>query len=235
MKISFVIPSYNSVHFLPIAVKSVMDQTYKDWELVIVDDKSTDYTWQYLEWLEGKKDERIKIVRPEKNLGRAGARNLGNANATGDIIAILDADDAATPNRAQLTVDKFRSTGADYVYGSYTAIDSVGNELGQVRADVFKKERAASELLNRIGHCTAAYTSAIANEFPYSVDPEVSRLGIDDWEQQTRISLAGKKFEFIPQLIGVYRLSDTGVTATRNNDEVMAYKRAFLKALEVPA
>lgn len=235
MKCSFVIPTYNNAHFLPIAVDSVLKQTYENIELLIVDDASTDFTWQYLDWLEAKKDERIKIIRLEKNSGRSAARNSGNKAATGELLFVLDADDAATPNRAELTVRKYKSSGADYIYGSYTAIDSVGNELGQIRADVFNREKASEELVNRIGHSTVAYTKAIAENFPHSSDPEVSRLGIDDWEQQIRISMAGKKFDFVPQLIGVYRLSDAGVTATRDSGQVIAYKRAFLDALKVSA
>lgn len=235
MKISFVIPTYNSVAFLPIAVKSACDQTHKDIEVVIVDDKSTDHTWQYLEWLESQKDERIKIHRLEKNVGRAKARNYGNSVATGDIICVLDADDAATPNRAELTIKKFQASGADYIYGPYMMIDAVGNDLGTVGAEVFSREKAKTDLINRIGHSTAAYTKEIAEDFPYSTDPIISKLGIDDWEHQIRIAEAGKRFDFVPQRLAVYRVSEGGVSATRNSADVFAFKKAYVEALKVPA
>lgn len=235
MRASFVIPAHNAVHFLPIAVNSVLSQTHKDIELVIVDDGSKDYTWQYLDWLEKRNDPRIKIERNIINRGRCAARNQGNALATGDLIFVLDADDGATPNRAELTIAKHKQTNADLLYGSFSAIDSVGNLLYQVRADVFGLERAEKERLTRICHSTVAYTKEFAKNFPYSDDKEISRLGIDDWEQQMRGAVAGAKYEFVPQLIGVYREHAKGISKTRNPAEVAALKSRILDGFKVAA
>jgi hypothetical protein len=92
-----------------------------------------------------------------------------------------------------------------------------------------------TEHLNRIGHSTAAYTKAIATSFRYETDPEVSRLGIDDWEHQTRLHMAGKKLDFVPQMLAVYRISENGVSATRNNDDVVALKKKIMDGFKVAA
>lgn len=235
MKATFVIPTKDCAHFLPIAVQSVMTQTHKDVELVIVDDGSKDSTGQYLDWLDKQENPRIITIRNRVSLGRCKARNQGNDAASGDYIFVLDADDAATPNRVELTLKKFAQTKPDFVYGSFSGIDAVGNLLYKIPADVFNRDKAVEEMQNRICHSTVAYTKEFAQSFPYSTDPEISRLGIDDWEQQIRSAFFGAKFDFTPQLIGVYREHDGGISKTRNPDEVKALKTKILDGLKVAA
>ncbi len=232
MKVSFVIPSYNCVTWLPHAVESVLKQTYGNWELVIVDDASTDKTSQYLHWLESqeKHKDKIKIFYKTQNVGRSEARNWGNAHATGDLILVLDADDIATPNRAEVTVGKFKRTKADFLYGSVTVIDSIGRTLGEYRADVFTKKNLEGKK-NNIVHSSVAYTPEFAKAHPYK-SGEISDLGIDDWAQQVEGLLAGKKFEHIPSLIGVYRMLKSGISSNRDEKKVLAAKDAFLEGLK---
>ena len=90
MKVSFIIPSHNCAAWLPHAVESVLSQTHKDLECIIVNDGSTDSTEKYLDWL---KDDRVRVIHNVKPLGRSLARNQGNAFALGDILCVLDADD----------------------------------------------------------------------------------------------------------------------------------------------
>jgi glycosyltransferase involved in cell wall biosynthesis len=232
LKVSFVIPSKDCAHYLPIAVKSALDQTHKDLEVIIIDDGSKDYTWQYLDWIE-KQDSRVKTIRNKVSVGRCQARNQGNALATGDYIFVLDADDGATPNRVEVTLKKFKN--ADLVHGSFTGIDAVGTTLYQVRAEVFNRDKAVEERYNRICHSTVAYTKDFSNSFPYSTDPEIARLGIDDWEQQIRAAFFGARFDMTPQLIGIYRETSQGISKRRNEKEVMAVKAKILDGLKVAA
>jgi glycosyltransferase involved in cell wall biosynthesis len=90
-KVSIIIPTYNRADLLPRAVQSVINQTYKDWELLIVDDGSADNTKEVVEKF-AKKDPRIKYFY-EENKGQGAARNLGIKNAQGEYIAFLDSDD----------------------------------------------------------------------------------------------------------------------------------------------
>ena len=93
---SLIITTYNRARLLPRAVNSVLDQTYEDYELIIVDDCSTDST---PEIIQSFNDPRIRSFRHEANQGLAAARNTGIANARGEYIAFLDDDDECTPNR----------------------------------------------------------------------------------------------------------------------------------------
>lgn len=90
--LSIIMPTYNREKLLPIAIKSIMDQTYTNWELLIVDDRSTDNTKALIEEY-SRKDTRIKYLLNKRKKGPAGARNFGILEAKGKYIAFLDSDD----------------------------------------------------------------------------------------------------------------------------------------------
>ena len=92
MKFSVVIPCFNQAHFLSEAILSVINQTYSNWEIIIVDDGSTDNTNQIAsEWV--NKDNRIKLISNLSNNGLANARNSGISCSNGEFISFLDSDD----------------------------------------------------------------------------------------------------------------------------------------------
>lgn len=232
MRISFVIPSYNCVTWLPHAVRSVMDQTHDDCELVIVNDGSTDLTIQYLEWLSKQINKYPVVIKNTPNMGRSEARNTGNKLATGEIILVLDADDLAAPNRAILTVKKFKDRGVDFVYGSATVINSLGQLVGELRADVFNREKATAILANGIVHSSVAYRKEFALKYPYE-SGETARLGIDDWAQQIKAAYDNCGYAFISQTIAVYRSLNSSISNTRNQEEVKKFKIEYLKKFGV--
>lgn len=98
--ISIVIPVYNSQDFIKETIKSVKNQTHTNWELILIDDKSTDNSLNII-ISESQKDQRIIILKNEKNLGVAMTRNKGVSAAKGDFIAFLDADDSWLPNKIE--------------------------------------------------------------------------------------------------------------------------------------
>lgn len=93
--ITVIIPTYNRSHIVKRAIKSVFDQTYNNWELIVVDDASTDDTEEIIE--EFKFDSRFKFIKALTNGGNAVARNLGVQAATGAYIAFVDSDDEYHP------------------------------------------------------------------------------------------------------------------------------------------
>lgn len=93
--VSVVIPAYNASPFIEKCINSILSQSFKDFEIVVVNDGSTDNTLQILETLH-KKDERIRIIT-QKNGGVSSARNTGLKNATGKFVTFVDADDALLP------------------------------------------------------------------------------------------------------------------------------------------
>jgi len=227
-KVSFVIPSFNSAAWLAHAVESAQKQDYPRVEIVVVDDGSTDSTQGVMKFI-CDKDARINYIRLPKNCGRSHARNIGNRAATGEYIFVLDADDIAYPDRAKLSVAKLKS--ADFVHGSCDYIDAIGSMLGTHQADTFSMDRAVKDKVNRIVHSTCAYSRQLAVSMPYC-ESDAARLGLDDWQFQLEVAASGSKIDFIPAVIGAYRDIGTGVSKTRDPQEVDSYKTRFLETMK---
>ena len=114
--ISIIIPVFNSEQYLAESIGSVLRQTFGNFELLCVDNASTDGSLRLLQ-KEAEKDPRI-VVLEEPHSGVSNARNTGLAHASGDYVAFIDADDFISPSLLQLSLDKARKHDADMViYG----------------------------------------------------------------------------------------------------------------------
>ena len=94
---SIIVPMYNAEKYIRICVNSILMQTFQDFELIIVDDCSTDNSYNICRELYGN-NEKIHLFRHEKNQGPGIARNLGMENSRGEYIFFIDSDDAIIPN-----------------------------------------------------------------------------------------------------------------------------------------
>jgi glycosyltransferase involved in cell wall biosynthesis len=110
--VSIVMPSFNCAHFLPRALKSIIAQTYRNWEVLIVDNHSSDNTDEVVESF---RDERFRLLKVRNNGVIAVSRNLGIREARGCWVAFLDADDWWTPEKLYFSVAALRQ-GNDIVY-----------------------------------------------------------------------------------------------------------------------
>lgn len=126
--VSVVMPAYNAERFIEEAILSVIHQTLTDWELIVVDDCSQDATPAIVE-RRAAQDSRIVLVRLEKNLGVAAARNQGFARCRGSYIALLDSDDVWHPQKLACQVALARDTKAEILYCSYRIIDENGRKI----------------------------------------------------------------------------------------------------------
>jgi teichuronic acid biosynthesis glycosyltransferase TuaG len=122
MKVSIITPTFNSAKFLEKTADSVFNQTFSDWEWVIVDDLSTDNTREILNKLQNK-DSRVKCFLSEQNLGSGPARNKAIENASGEYIAFLDSDDIWIPERLKLHIDFMEQKQSVFSHTSYGFID----------------------------------------------------------------------------------------------------------------
>ena len=123
--VSVVMPVYNGERYLEAAVRSVMAQTFGDWELIIVDDGSTDGTPAIAARLAAE-DPRIRLVKNIENRGVAASRNRGLALCGGEYVALLDGDDLWRPDKLRRQLALAQRTGADIVYCSYGMINDRG-------------------------------------------------------------------------------------------------------------
>jgi glycosyltransferase involved in cell wall biosynthesis len=126
MKVSVVIPTRNRLAFLQNAIASVQAQTYSDWEAIIIDDASTDGSWQ---WLASFREPRIRGVHLEQHCERSAARNRGVREAGGEMVLFLDDDDRLKPHAlACLTAELEKHTDAIAAVGGRVYFDDRGQD-----------------------------------------------------------------------------------------------------------
>ena len=125
--VSVIMPAYNAERYIEEAIRSVQAQTMEKWELVVVDDRSTDGTAGLIRNL-ADQDSRIRPIFSQINRGAAGSRNLALDMCQGQYVAFLDADDLWYPQKLEKQLEKARETGADIIYASYAMIDEQGKQ-----------------------------------------------------------------------------------------------------------
>lgn len=123
--VSVIIPAYNAAAYIEQAIRSVMAQTYTDWELLVIDDCSTDGTYAIAQRLAAE-EPRIRLIRNEKNSGVAATRNYGLELCGGAYVAFLDSDDVWHPDKLACQIQKAQQEQAALVYTSYAIVDAQG-------------------------------------------------------------------------------------------------------------
>lgn len=124
--VSIIMPSWNTERFIAESIQSVIDQTYKKWELLIVDDCSTDNTDEIVASFQ---DDRIRYFKNEKNSGAALTRNRAMREAQGEWIAFLDSDDLWAPKKLERQLKFMKKNNLVFSYHDYVKIDENSNPL----------------------------------------------------------------------------------------------------------
>lgn len=130
--VSVITPMYNAEKYIAKTIESVQAQTYENWEMIIVDDVSTDQSAQIVQQYAAE-DTRIKYLRHEKNAGVARARNTALKAAQGRYVAFLDSDDLWKNEKLEKQLLFMQSKGAAFLYTACEIIDENGNVTGKVR------------------------------------------------------------------------------------------------------
>lgn len=208
--ISIITPTYNRSDYLPEAIDSVLCQTYNNFELIIVDDGSTDGTKSLVEAY--LSDKRIKYFY-QCNQGQSVARNKGIYESSGDFICFLDSDNAWFPNKLVRSLKEFRSfPDADIVYGNNILIDENSVEIGISTMKRYSG-RITHHLLkdNFVSMNTTMTRKKCFDEM--GLFNESDRIA-EDYELWLRFST---KFEFryISELLGYYRIMDDQISSNK--------------------
>ena len=167
--VSVIMPAYNCEKYIEAAIRSVMAQTFTDWELIVLDDGSKDGTCEIIERLAAE-DERIRPMPNEKNIGVARTRNRGIDNSRGYYVALLDSDDIWVDSKLERQMALAESSGADIVYCSYGIIDENDNNLC---SDFMVGESADYEstmVRTEISCSTALLSRAIVDKYRFSTE-----------------------------------------------------------------
>lgn len=222
MKVSAVIPTYNRAHLVGQSIESVLNQTYKDLEVLIVDDGSTDNTYDVVKpYLERPE---VRYLRHEQRKGQQAARNTGIKNSRGEYVAFLDSDDTWIPQKIDLQLSAINSKGAKCI--SYTGmwiVDTDGtktNYLKRYNGYVYR------QMLERSGpsYCCLLVPIECLRQIGFL---DESTEAYTDWD--TCITLS-KLYEFItvdePCTISRANLPDS---VTKNTVKAFAYQRIIEK------
>lgn len=159
-KVSVIMPVHNAEAYIEEAIRSVIVQTYVHWELLVVDDHSTDRSVEIAKRLAGE-DDRIRLFTNPKSSGMPGApRNKGVEEATGRFIAFLDSDDMWLPEKLEQQLPLFENPDTAIVFSNYEKISDKGERAG--RFFIAPKRATYKRMLkgNVIGNLTGIYDTA---------------------------------------------------------------------------
>lgn len=157
--VSIITPTFNSEKYLQKTYESLVDQSFTNWEWIVVDDMSSDSTVSILKELSSK-DERMRFYLQEKNMGAGPARNRAIKESKGKYIAFLDSDDIWHKEKLQIQIDYMKKNKSAFSHTSYGFIDSSGNKIRST-FHVSSKKVGYKDLLKRteISCLTAVYDS----------------------------------------------------------------------------
>jgi glycosyltransferase involved in cell wall biosynthesis len=196
--VSVVIPTYNRARLLERAVNSVLNQTYRDIELIVVDDASADDTAGVIG---GFRDKRIRYMRHPSNRGAPAARNTGISNARGRYIGLLDDDDQWYPEKLEKQVSKFSevSDAVGLIYSGYEVRDNEGRLLRTYLPEARGDVRRRLLLGTPIGSPTPLIRSIC---FQKAGLFDVFLKSCQDWDMWKRIS-EHYEFDYVPEILAI--------------------------------
>ena len=221
--VSIIIPAYNMDQYIERCIKSCIAQSYKNIEIIVVNDGSVDNTYQEIEKLKAE-DDRILLIR-KKNEGVTLAREDGIKHSSGDYIFFLDGDDFLPKNAIENLVNKAISNDADIVLGNYSFIEESGEEK-------LKKQKSFENLdglefikymmeENQLYLCFKLIKKSLYKEV---VIPKEITLG-EDAVGIVKIAKNAKKVLKVDDVVYYYfRRSDSVTKLPKKNDLVSAYK-----------
>ncbi len=131
-RVSIVVPVYNAADYILQTIEMVQRQTYENFELILVDDASTDNSVELIQGVIKNGDDRIKLIPKTVNGGAAKARNTGITAATGRYIAFLDADDIWNERKLEKQIEFIRSRGTAFIFSAYEFGDENANPTGKI-------------------------------------------------------------------------------------------------------
>lgn len=230
-KVSVVMSVYNEpVEWIRMAIDSIVNQTFSDWEFIIINDKPDNPDSATLLFEYAKKDNRFTIISNEQNIGLTKSLNKGLKVAKGEYIARMDADDMSLPQRFERQVDFMDNHPNILALGSWTgSIDKDGNRLKAIcryESD-YRWIRAQFIQNSQISHPAAMYHRIIGSDL---IQYDESVRYAQDYSLMVKILHYGE-ITNLPEVLFCYRHSDNQITASKKAEQqacaFKAQKKAF--------
>jgi len=222
LKVSIIVPCYNQAHYLDESLQSLFDQTYTNWECIIVNDGSLDTTEPIAKQWEAR-DSRFVYLYKE-NGGVSSARNLGITTATADFILTLDADDKYDPSFLEKAMPVLVNNPEIGIVSSWGRYFTDEKQL-----HVFKS--IATSVTDFLFHNAAIGTSLFRKKCWESVGgyDENPENGYEDWEFYLRVCALGWKVYIMEEVLFYYRQSNSSRSAGMNRKHNQTQKYIYLK------
>ena len=226
LMVSVIMPAYNAEKYIVKAINSVLEQTYQNLELIVIDDCSTDTTYEtVLNMLE--KDARIRLYKNEMNLGVARTRNRGFELANGDYIALLDSDDIWMEDKIEKQINLAQKSNADIIYCSYAMVDVNENII-----KIFPvKEHAdfSSMLVKSVISCSTAMLKKAVTE-KYHFDEQFYH---EDYLLWLELLSSGYKAVGTTDVLAKYRIVEKSRSSNKIKSALNRWK-IYRKYLKLP-
>lgn len=216
-KISIITPLYNKEDFVIKTIQSVINQTLKDWEMIIVDDCSKDNSYKIVKkFIKETKEKRIKLLKNKKNMGRTKTRNVALRIAKGEYIAFLDADDRFQPKKLEIQskyLDKHKDI---FLVGtSAIVVNPNGEKVGIMRKIHLFCWLARKRLLKSDIFVTS---SVLFRNEGYLLREDYNEG--DDWSFWMVLRKANKKMKNLFRALTIYVNDPRGCMAQAKNNSV---------------
>jgi glycosyltransferase involved in cell wall biosynthesis len=216
--VSIIMPAYNSENYISGAIESLLTQTFQDFEIIVINDCSTDKT---VEKISSFTDKRIKILHTTQNAGAAEARNLGLQYVQGKYIAFLDADDYAYPTRLEEQVNFLEKNTAIDLVGTWTeVVDEKGNVINTFCLSLPNNHLPIKLLFQ---NCFALSSVMMRNHFE-KVSFDGSYAPAEDYEFWTKL-VGRANFAILPKILIRYLEHSQGISKVKEDKMRQNVKR----------
>ena len=214
--VSIIMPMYNCDRYIEDSIKSVIEQTYLNWELIIVDDLSTDKSYDIAKGFAGR-DQRIKLHQMQKNSGAATARNYAIDLANGRYIAFLDSDDIWLPIKLEKQIEFMEEKKRFLSYTSYYVMNEKSETTGMFPV---KKRVTYTDMLktSTIGTLTTVYNAEKLGKYYFK------EIGHEDYVMKLQILKDIDYAEGIKEPLAKYRVTNKGLSGNKFKTSLWQWK-----------
>ena len=210
-KVSIITPSWNSERYIRETIESVQNQTYSNWEMIIVDDCSSDNTVKIVDEI-SKNDPRVRLLRQSENGGAAKARNRSLDESSGRFVAYLDADDIWKPTKLEKQVRFMKDHNCGFSCASYEVIDDEGNALNK-EVHMLPSVDYVGFLTNNLLQTVGIMVDTSIVDKKYLVMPDIRRR--QDAATWLQVLKAGYKCYGIDEVLAEYRRAENSLSSNK--------------------
>lgn len=241
-KISIVMPVYNVEKYIHESINSILNQTYKDFEILLIDDGSKDNCPKICDDY-AEKDNRIRVIHKE-NGGLSDARNCGIRNATGDYIMFFDSDDYLSSNEAiEKIADKINSENRDVVlyffkYSHENRAENIIVEYNEnyknIKLNGTTKSQQLEELVRENVYISSAVIKVVKRQLFVDNDLYfVKGIYSEDVDWSARLMICAKSFSLLNESLYIYRQRDMSISQTVKKKTIVDIANNVKKCIEL--